>query len=246
MNTGLKIKATIFIVLFLVLVAMVIYLMDGFRSDDRVPGPVRTAAQQNQQQVQTAYAAPEPTQAQQVQTYATQAPVYATPDIYIVPAPTEAPVPTPMPTPVPTPEPTPVPQPVGMPLGNGTFTSNSGSLLNIHADWNATVESDATALVNVTVYADHWALFNSGSRALFITLGDQEKGVDTADIAYEGSARMSTVLGAASFSVPLARGEMLSFPLRVVWNFGGMYGDGYGNKVDVSHIDCDGTLTLSR
>ena len=267
MNNGMKIKATLFIVLFLVLVATIVYIMQGSGSDKADVKPQTAVAPVQTEtpaapEFNTAYSngasagngatganAPSGGQAgnsgsaQSAQVpYVTSAPA-ATPDIYIVSTPA---VVTPAPTPVPTPEPTPVPQPAGMLLGNGTFVSSSGALLNIHADWEAAVADDSHITVTVTVYADHYQLHNNASYSLFIDLGDDSQGMTTADIQYDEGTLKSSVLGTATFTESLARWEAKSFPLHVKWNFGGVYGDGHGNHIDVSQITCGGNIDLTR
>lgn len=250
MTNGIKIKATLFIVLFLLLIAVIVFILQGNKSDmgntnpyssiPTVP-PVVTDAP-----VQQAYQTPEPN-IPQTYSYPTAAPVYVTPqpiqtqppEIFITPEPVIV-------TLEPIPVPTITPQPVGMTLGSGSFRSVSGSLLDIHADWTATVADEDTATVTVTVYADHYQLYNSAMPSLYITVGNSTETLMTAEIQYDESALRSSVLGSASFRVPVSSGSSTTVPLSVKWNFGGTYGDGHGNRVDVSVLDCSGNITLSR
>jgi len=248
MNTGFKIKATLFIVLFLLLVAVIVFILkDSSPIASVLPAaaPSSAAADRSAQTAPITTRAPAtpvpatvPPQAQtQTPSPATEAVIYFTP----------APTPVATPAPVSTPVPTLPPQPAGMVLGSGTFRSDTGSLLNIHADWTAAVADETQIRITVTVYVDHYQLHNTGSRSLFITLGNDTRALDTADITYDvAGAPTSSVLGATEFTVPLARNSSAAQELHVKWNFGGVYGDGRGNKVDLSTVTCGGSFTVSR
>ena len=247
MRTGMKVKMTLFIVLFLLLVALIIYIMSG--STSSFPGEERQEASQQSIQIEETDLHPS---ADQPQIQITPVPIVipqtepsagsVQPTAVPVPIPTATPVPTAAPTPIPTPS----PQPVGMAAGNGSFRSDSGSLLNIHADWSAAVADENTVTVTVAVYVDHYQLDYSAYKSLIIQLGESSQSLDGESIHYTESAIASTEVGTAHFSVNAARGESVSLPLSVKWSFGGQYGDGYGNKVDIDRIECGGTITVSR
>ena len=258
MNNGVKIKATIFIVIFLLLVALIVYIIGGngdvnlSQSSTGVgTGSGQTADYSqgytqgqdtgyNQTQSQSAAGDAQQYSQQYVQQPAQDATiVYTQSPVYTV-------APTPMPTPEPTPIPTPTPQPVGMALGSGQFKSDSGSLLNIHADWSAAVESETTASVTVIVYLDHYQLDYDAYKNLKITVGDTTQTVDSTSIHYNTAALCATPIGTATFSVPVSRGEMKSFSFETDWYFGGVYGDGKGNKVNVDTITCKGDISIAR
>ena len=252
MNTGMKIKATLFIALFLILIAVIVYIIGGGAdtqgTEYQVSGTAGQTMKAENSQPQTlttpsqAYVVPD-TSEQTVQTAdpaatssapAVQAPVYTTPS------------PTPDPTPVPTAEPTPVPQPKGMVISSGTISSNTGSLLNIHADWTAMVEDENNASVTVTVYADSYQLHYTAVTPVKIKVGDNTVSVNASDIEYDLGTLKSTLLGTATVTVPLSRGESNTFPISAQWYFGGEYGDGNGNRVSLETITCEGAITLSR
>lgn len=244
MNTGMKFKMTLFIVLFLLLVAVIIYIIGGNGEESYYnPYSVGTSSSgQNADSQQGQNPQQFPSQPQNVQ------PVQQTPAA--VPSPVPAVIPTPMPTPVPAPEPTPVPtpipQPVGMAVGSGSFRSESGTLLNTHCDWSAEVADESTVNVTMTLYVDHYQLDYSAYKAVLFTLGEESRTIDGEDIHYTEGGLRSTPVGTAVFSVPAARGETKSIPLSARWSFGGQYGDGNGNKIDIDHIQCGGTVTISR
>lgn len=254
MNTGMKFKMTLFIVLFLLLVAVIIYIIGGNGEEAyynpysvNVPAEQSTSSQQGQNQQQYYTDASSAVQQSSSQPQTIQ-PVQQTPAS--VPSPIPAVIQTPMPTttmtPEPTPIPTPTPQPVGMAVGNGSFRSESGTLLNTHCDWSAEVADESTVNVTMTLYVDHYQLDYSAYKAVLFTLGEESQTIDGEDIHYTEGGLRSTPVGTAVFSVPAARGETKSIPLSARWNFGGQYGDGNGNKIDIDHIQCGGTVTISR
>ena len=221
---------TLFIVLFLLLVAIIIYIISGNGSDreyyspggavntDILPGlPTQSGADSAENGVQI-----------------TSAPV-------VTPIPTPIPTPEPTPTPSPTPEPTPTPIPVGTLLGNGSFTSDTGTYLNIRADWAARVEDESNISVTVDVFSTHYALHSGSFRTLFIRLNGQYEGLYTPDIQYDDNILAETPMGSYTFLVPLAPGQTYSDTLGVEWHFGGFYGN---QQLDV--LECGGPIMVQR
>lgn len=233
MDNKTKIKATLFVVVFLLVVAVIISIITGGEEQEH------SYAQSSslQQAVET-------TEAPLIQ--ATPAP---TQTIIVTPAPT--PVPTPEPTPVPTPEPTPVPVPTPVPagvlLGNGRFVSDSGSNLNIHADWEAVTAGGNAVNVTVVVYADHYTIEYAGSNALFLGLNGNYQTLRTADIYFDGQGKQESELGRYTFTTDVPEGSFASLPLDVKWEFGGTYGrDADGNPLAVPEIVCGGSIEFVR
>ena len=238
MRTGTKIKATLFIVLFLLALAFIVYILtDGSE-------PVHSyVPQQTIQPVSV-----EPTLSPQT----TVAPVVIMtppPAPVVVATPVPTPVPTPVQTfePVPTPAPTPMPLPAGVVLGNGRFTSDSGSPLNIHADWQAVSAGGDAVDITVVVYADHYSISYSGFRSLYISLGGDYQALQANDIFAESNAFQTSELGRYQFSAVLPAGTQLSLPLEVRWEFNGTYGkDGDGNPIFLPELTCGGQVSFAR
>ncbi|MDO5444117.1 MAG: hypothetical protein Q4F31_00665 [Eubacteriales bacterium] len=240
---------TLFIVLFLLLVAVIIYIIGGNEKEDYYnPYSAGASSQsgvlQQGQALQQNFTDVSPA-VQQMPSQQYVQPVHQQ-EVTPAPAPMPTPTPTPVPTPEPTPVPTPTPQPVGMAAGSGSFRSESGTLLNVHCDWSAAVADESNVNVTMTLYVDHYQLDYSAYKAVVFTLGESSQTIDGEDIHYFESGLRSTPVGTATFSVPAARGETKSLPLTARWSFGGQYGDGNGNKVDIDHIQCGGTVTISR
>ncbi len=230
----MKLKITLLIMAFLLLVAAIVYIMapkSGQEAED-VFSPGFSLREENLPSSGQA-SVPTPAVAPDVQTAA--------------PAPTPTPyVPTPTPY-IPTPTPfVPTPDPVGQPLGSGTFSSGTPWLLNIHADWSAVTAAAGNAKVEVVVYADHYPISYNSFESLIIRLGDNSQRMYANEIHSDLNQLQSTELGRYTFTVPLAQGESKTLPLSAVWEFNGTYGDGYGNSVDIPSLRCEGTVTLSR
>ena len=165
MNNHMKLKITLLIIVFLLLVAAIVYIMapsGGQKTDPYTPGfSVREENQPASNPSSNVSPAGDPT------------PYPLTPDPY---SPTPTPyVPTPTPY-VPTPTPfVPTPDPVGQPLGSGTIASTTPWLLNIHADWSAVTAAAGNAKVEVIVYADHYPISYNSFESLIIRLGDNSQ-----------------------------------------------------------------------
>ena len=64
--------------------------------------------------------------------------------------------------------------PTGTSLGSGTFRSDSGTSINIHADWSALVSGPNTVDITVTAYVDSYSLFTTASpEALYVSVDGQ-------------------------------------------------------------------------
>ena len=228
----MKLKITLLIIVFLLLVAAIVYIMapSSGQKTDYTPGfSVREENQPSFDQN------PVPATAQ------------AAPVTTAVPVSTPTPyVPTPTPY-VPTPTPfVPTPDPVGQPLGNGTIASNTPGLLNIHADWSAVTAAAGNAKVEVVVYADHYPISYNSFESLIIRLGDNSQRLYANEIHSDLNQLQSTELGRYTYTIPLAAGESKTLPLSAVWEFNGYYGDGYGHSIEIPSLRCEGTITLSR
>lgn len=237
MRTGTKIKATLFIVLFLLVLAFIVYILTGSSDREHTYVPQQTVAPV------TAEPAPVSQAIQAPVVIMTPPPVVATP----VPTPAPTPAPPPSPAPVATPVPTPLPMQAGVVLGNGRFVSDSGSPLNIHADWQAVSAGVDAVDVTVAVYADHYSISYSGFPSLFISLNGNYQTIQANDIFADSNSFQSSELGRYRFSVSLPAGTQLSLPLEVRWEFNGTYGkDADGNPLFLPELTCGGQVSFAR
>ena len=159
--------------------------------------------------------------------------------------PEATPAPTPAPQPAATPEPAPTPDPYGVELSSGAIESGKPWLINIHADWAAVTAPDNKAEVTVIVYVDHYALNYDSTESLNIRLGDNSAQLTANAIDSDVNRPQSTEIGRKTFTVPLTKGETVSLPLAVSWNFVGKYVDDAGHYFDIRGISCDGTVTIT-
>ena len=232
MNKG-RIKAVLFLVVFLLVMAVAVNLLLDMDRERRevVHLPVDTPAA-----TETPARTPAPAE--------TPAPV-------LTPAPT--PVPTPAPTPVPTPDPylnapsptpeaTPVPVPVGQELGSGRFTSETGVGMNVRAEWKANVLDESRVQVTVQVYLDSYSLqITEARKSLNVSVGDSYKTADTPTVNLEDNAKHETLLAVTEHTVDLSDGQSASFPVQVEYYFGGTY-----MKKELPVIECGDRITLER
>lgn len=149
------------------------------------------------------------------------------------PAPTPAPpAPTPAPTPVPTPAPTP-PQSVS---GAGSFTSNTGTGLNIKVDWNAYNDAYGNVMLKVKIYASHYSFYTSALwNTVQVTVGGQTYYANSPDISYDGNDLKYTEL--ASFDIPASTGNVA---IDVLWQYRGTY-----SGKDLGDITASGNAWIS-
>ena len=162
--------------------------------------------------------------------------------------PTPTPTPTPAPTPTPTPEPTAEPTPTGVLLNSGRFVSDTGTHLNITVDWAAYTSGSGTVDVELTVTLNCYAItMGRVAKSLNVMVGGQYVSLDVPAVDYSGKEALSTPIGSHTFTLSLADGESNSFPVAVEWQFHGSYGkDEEGNPIPVDVVECGGYIDLSR
>lgn len=223
-----KITAILFIVVFLLIVAV---LFTFFSSMDKKPEETPSVPSAEPSDVIIDYS-PEPSQP--VETAAPSEPA-------------NTPVPTPPPTPTPTPTPSAEPEPsapisYGTDLGSGSFKSDTGAKLDIHADWSAKTISSTQVEVTVKVMLDSYSLHLQGvANSVNINLGGQYVSLDAPKVEYDGSEKLTTELASKTFTVDLAEGQSDNLSLAVEWHFGGSYGN-----MDLPVLECGGAVSLSR
>lgn len=240
MNRG-KIKAVLFIIIFLLAVAIIVaWLTDTDRHGSSLPEPSAAPV----------FSTPEPAQVSFEPAPETTAQPTPLPTPVPTPVPTPQPTPTPAPTPapVPTPEPTPEPVPAGMLLNSGSFVSDTGTPMNIRVDWAAYTADADTVDIELTVVLNCYAInMIQVNKSLNICVGDQYVSLDVPAVDYSGREMLSTPIGSHVFTLPLSGGESRSFPVAVEWHYNGSYGkDADGNPVPIDVIECGGTIELTR
>lgn len=226
-----RIKAVLFIIVFLLVIAVAVNLLMDMQSEKKAEATPTNAPYANtvtpSVDMQPALETPQPTPA-------------------IVPsvAPTATPTATPTPTPIPTATTGPV-QPVipqGEVIGSGSFTSDTGTPLNLRADWTATVLDSERVEVTVNVYLVSYQIeVRELYNAVNVSVGDQYASADSPAIKWENNTRLETLLASTVHTLSLPSGSSASFPLAAQYQFGGTY-----SKVELPVIECGGTIELSR
>lgn len=233
-----KITAVLFIIVFILMVAVVCTFLTGW--DRNEPGSPSDTTDPSGNADITLMTPPVDTVSP------TQAPSSTAP-IVVVGSPDSTPIPAPTPTPSPaaTPAPTPTQAPVssyGTALGSGSFRSSTGAKLDIQADWSAKTISSSQVEVTVTISLDSYSLhLKAVPNSVNVNLGGQYVSLDAPAVDYDGSALINTVLASKTFTVDLSEGQSDDLNLAVEWHFGGTYGD-----VELPSIECGGTISLSR
>lgn len=133
--------------------------------------------------------------------------------------PTETVGPTAEPTPSPTPSPTPTPAPAS---ASGSFKSDTGTGLNIVADWTLTPNADGSYTLALTLSAESYSLYTVDSwHAAKLELGDSSWEFDTKALSYDGPGIGTNELGSLTVTVS---GSAVPATATLTWNFQGKYG----------------------
>lgn len=138
----------------------------------------------------------------------------------ITPAPTQEPTPTPSPTPTATPAPTPTPS-YGTVIGQGSFSSDTGTSLNMNVEWVAYDDGSGNAVIAVTGTLSSYSLqLATLYDAATIQLGDYSSVCNTrsANIG-DDSARVTSPLFYTKLTVPMGTSGDMSVSFR----YGGTY-----------------------
>ena len=131
-------------------------------------------------------------------------------------------------------------------IGTGTFVSDSGTWLNIHADWSVKTISTSQIEVTVTVYVDHQSLFTGAiDDSVGIQVDGQYVTFNSPKINYDKNDPKMTELASHTFTVDLAQGESRNIGINVAWGYGGEYGSPKG-RVKIDSLECGGTVAVTR
>ena len=133
--------------------------------------------------------------------------------------------------------------PTGTSLGSGSFRSDSGTSINVHADWNAVVSGTNTVDITVTAYVDSYSLYTTASPdVLNIAVDGQYFSLASPAIEIPTTTTpVSTKINSRTVTVTLSGGETRNIPVEVLWHYRGTYGGTY-----LDSIECGRNITLSR
>jgi len=160
--------------------------------------------------------------------------------------PSSAPQPTAAPTPTVTPEPTPT-QSVDDGKGHtraltqtGTVKSDTGTGLNLAAEYTVTSQNDEELCVTVRVLLCHYSI-HIGERFGSVAVNGKTVSFISPPVdCDEYNSIRSTVLYTDTFTVPCALGEAVSFDISASLNYHGQY-----SKQDFEDISASGTVSVN-
>lgn len=174
--------------------------------------------------VRTEFPSPEPTPAP------TPVPATASPEISSQPTPEPTPESTPEPTPEITPEPTPQPTPEPTPqpgreLGSGSFSSDTGTSLNLVVQWSARSSSGTSADITIDIYAQSYSFYTSAlPGSITLTVNGTGYSLGSPDIQYGGQEQILSLLASKTVSVGLDAQGRAEPDISVSWSYRGSYG----------------------
>ena len=148
------------------------------------------------------------------------------------PEPTSTPTPesTPTPTPAPAPTPTPVPTPSGASLGSGSFSSETGTGLELIVSWEARDAGNGTAELSMTISARSYSLHTSAlPGSITLTVDGVSYNLGSAAVDYDGADLTTSRLAGKTVSVTLGPDGRANPGITADWNYRGSYG---GTELD--------------
>lgn len=138
--------------------------------------------------------------------------------------PTRQPTPTPAPTATPTPPPTDPPEQapgtVHTVTASGSFSSNTGTALNMGVSWQAVDQGDGTTTITVSGTANSYSLNVSG-KGVSINFGGYSTSVTSNAVNVTSSTPVQNSIFSTSLNVPTGTAGTMT----VTWNYNGAYGD---------------------
>ncbi|MBR4425011.1 MAG: hypothetical protein IKS66_03575, partial [Oscillospiraceae bacterium] len=153
------------------------------------------------------------------------------------PEPTPVPEPTPMPEPTPTPEPTPEPTPTTVYGSSGSFRSDTGTGLNLRADWRLYADDAGAHKMRVDLSVTSYRLVVGKLwNSIVLTVDGRSYYADSPNINYEGETVTTTPLYSFVIDAPASN----SFSFSAAWNYHGSY-----SGTELNSIVASGQIQLS-
>ena len=124
--------------------------------------------------------------------------------------------------------------------GSGSFASNTGTPLNLVVDWSAKALSDSEIQVTFEMYLNCYTI-NATPKpgGASITVNGQTYTASTPALQSSSATPTTVRLCTKTVTMSLAAGESLDVPVSASWAFGGKYSD-----VDLTTIDAAGTMSI--
>lgn len=166
----------------------------------------------------------EPSQTVQINTpepVSTPAPVEESPEITAQPSAEPVPTAQPTPEPIQTPEPT----PVETPLGQGSFSSETGTGLELVVSWTAMSAGADTARLDIVISASSYSFFTSElPGSISLTVDGVSYSLGSSAVEYDGNDMILSKLAEKSVSIALDSTGRANPGITVMWNYRGSYG----------------------
>ena len=126
----------------------------------------------------------------------------------------------PMESPEPTEEPHETPElPSAIPSASGSFTSSTGTGLNLLVEWTTVPSEDGSATLLVDVSAVSYSFFTSSLyQSLSLNLNGELYTANSAAVSYDGTDQIATQLATFSLEAPAS-----GTPISVTWAYRGSY-----------------------
>ena len=151
----------------------------------------------------------------------TEPPVFETRPPIESPEPTEEPEETPEPTDVP-----------AIPGAAGSFTSNTGTGLNLLVEWTTVPQADGSATLLVDISAVSYSFFTSALyQSLSLNLNGEVYTANSAEVSYNGTEQISTQLASFTLDAPAS-----GTPISVTWAYRGSYSNKQLDEIIASGV----------
>ena len=118
-------------------------------------------------------------------------------------------------------------------IASGSFSSNSGTQLNIQLNWSVQRDMYGKKVLFVDVFATSYSLYTNGG-GVELSVNGMSYWANSASISYGGNTPVSNRL--ASFNVANVSG---SVNLSAVWHFNGVY-----SGVSLGDIRAGGVISV--
>lgn len=121
----------------------------------------------------------------------------------------------------------------------GSFESNTGTKMIMHANWTATSLNSETVTIKLDVILSTYTL-SVGPHNGVITVAGVDYSFTSPGISYKSEkVRNNAVLTSRSIEVTVPAGQATAIPVSVKWDFYGTYGG-----VEISRVSAGGTINI--
>lgn len=172
---------------------------------------------------------------------ATPAPVSSSEVIVTTAEPIETASPTGAPeTPKPTETAQPQPHGDGRVSESGSFSSNTGTKLNLVVDWSVISLDEHNLSVTVNIYVQSYSLEIGGRTGTIYVNGNGYSFTSNPVTHTSNDSLQKTQITTVTVTVPADAGSSINIPISVDWNYRGQY-----SGEDIDHIPAESIITIN-